>query len=97
MCGGRGNRQVDDRNWRPGWPRYVRLMAVAYVASFVVGLVGFLLLGGLAAAMIAGEGFRPEVVAVLAAAIACPTLCFAYRRWCRAWGRRRWPDGKPDR
>jgi hypothetical protein len=58
--------------------------------------LGFLVLGGVAAFIIARKGLTSSGLALLAAAWACPAACAAFRWWFREWGRRRWPDGKPD-
>ena len=78
-------------------PWYVRWLAVAYVLSRVAGPVGFLALGGVAAALAARHGRTLDwgVGAAVAAAWDCPAGCAAFRRWFRRWGRRRWPAAGP--
>ena len=79
------------------WPWYVRWLAVAYVLSYFVGTVGFLVLGVVAAVLIARHpSLDSEVVVTVAAACACPAACAGFRRWFRSFGQRRWPAAKPD-
>ena len=78
------------------WPWYVRWLAVAYVLSYFVGTVGFLVLGVVAAVLIARHPrLDSGVVVTVAAACACPAACAAFRWWFRSWGQRRWPAAKP--
>jgi cytochrome bd-type quinol oxidase subunit 1 len=75
------------------FPRYVRLLAVAYVLSLMVGPVGFFILS-IAAAFLWYQrdlSFDGLVLGLWATALACPLLCATYRWWFRSWGRRRWP------
>ena len=79
------------------WPLYVRWLAVAYVLSYFAGIVGFLVLGVVAAVLIARHPrLDSGVVVTVAAACACPAACAGFRRWFRSWGQRRWPAAKPD-
>jgi hypothetical protein len=79
------------------WPWYVRWLAVAYVLSYLVGIVTFLVLGVMAAVLAARQpGPDSGVVVTVAAAFACPAACAAFRWWFRSWGQRRWPTAKPD-
>jgi hypothetical protein len=76
----------------PPWPRYVRVLAVAYVLSYAVQWAALLLLTG-AAALLYGLG-RPLDGLVLGlglGGVACAALCAGFRRWFLRWGRRRWP------
>lgn len=79
------------------WPWYVRWLAVAYVLSYLVGVVGFLVLSVTAAVLFARN---PRLdywgVFTVTTALACPAAGAAFRWWFRSWGRRRWPNPKPD-
>jgi hypothetical protein len=83
---------------RVAWPWYVRWRAVAYVLSRIAGPVGFLVLGGVAAALAARHGLTPDwgVGAAVAAALAWPAGCAAFRWRFRRWGQRRWPAAEPN-
>lgn len=80
---------------QPDYPRYVRLLAVAYVLSYAVQFAGFLVLCVAATVLYFRRGgFDAEVVGGYAAALACPVVGGAFRAWFRSFGRRNWPD--PD-
>ena len=81
---------------QPQFPRYVRVMAVAHVLSIVVGPVAFVVLASIGVFRWSRQGFVDDTAAkLLIAAVGCPLLCAAYRRWFEHWGRTNWPDGKP--
>ncbi|CAN5294351.1 hypothetical protein BH10PLA2_BH10PLA2_11110 [soil metagenome] len=82
--------EIDSRP--QAWPRYVRVLAVAYVLSRFVGPVGFFLLGGVTAFAIARHGPGVEGAVVAAAALMCPAGCAIFRWWFRRWGQLRWPE-----
>lgn len=79
--------------WVPGYPWWVRGLAVLHVLSHVLGPVGFVVL--MAAACILSVRRRTvddTVLALGALALACPPVCMIYRGWLERWGRRHWPN-----
>lgn len=87
----------DALNDPPKFPLYVRVLAVAHVLSLVIGPVGFVMVGVMAGLFWRQRGFVDHnVVVLLIVAVNCPFLCAAYRHWFEKWGRKNWPDGKPN-
>ena len=81
---------------QPRFPRYVRVLAVAYVLSFAVQPIGFLLLTGTATFL---YGRRREIDGwVLGLGLGggvLMVLCSVFRWWFPRWGRKHWPpDGR---
>jgi hypothetical protein len=77
------------------WPRYVRMLAVCYVLSYVLQPLAFLGLIGTALWLYTlGHALDGLWLGVGAGAIIVVLLCSAYRRWFVAWGRRNYPEGK---
>lgn len=82
---------------RPQFPLYVRVLAVIYVLSHVLGPAGFFLLAGFGCFLYARRGaVDNQVIELWVAGAACPGAGALFRRWFRSWGRMNWPDGKPD-
>jgi uncharacterized membrane protein YbhN (UPF0104 family) len=81
------------RDSPPKFPLAVRILAVAYVVSWIVGPVGFFLLSGVGSFL--WERRRQVdglVLSLWLGGVLCLSLCAAFRWWFRRWGRRRWPD-----
>jgi hypothetical protein len=81
----------------PTWPLYVRVLAVSFVLSYAVQWIAFLGLTG-AAALLYGLRHRLDglVLGLGLGGVACVILCGAFRRWFVRWGRRNYPEGKPE-
>jgi amino acid transporter len=80
---------------RPGerkYPLFVRVLAVVYVLTLGVQIIGFLILAGIGAVLF---GMRRQVDGWVAgfalAGIACFVLCAAYRWWYPYWWEKRYP------
>jgi hypothetical protein len=87
----------DELNDPPKFPLYVRVLAVAHVLSLAIGPIGFVVLGAIAVIHWQRQRVVDQyVVVLLLIAVNCPFLCAAYRRWFENWGRKNWPDGKPN-
>jgi nitric oxide reductase large subunit len=77
------------------WPKYVRVLAVCYVLSYVLQPVAFLgLTGTVVLLYYLGHPVDGLLLGVGAGAIIVVPLCSAFRRWFVAWGRRNYPKGK---
>jgi cytochrome bd-type quinol oxidase subunit 1 len=76
------------------FPRYVRLLAVVYVLSRIIGPLGFLILSLVAGFLWYQRDLSLDglVLGLWLAALACPLLCAAFRWWFTRWGRRHWSD-----
>src|SRR3954451_5067005 len=77
------------------WPRYVRVLAVCYVCSYLVQWLAFLGLTGTAALLV---GLRHPldglVLGLGLSGIAGFLLCGLFRRWFVRGGRRNYPQGQ---
>lgn len=77
----------------PDFPRYVRILAVAYVLSNAVGFVGFVVLMISAGIMfLTHGGFNAWVIGLTIAALSSPLSCAIFRWWFKRWGERHWPS-----
>src|SRR5262245_36797843 len=89
-----GDAMIDEGK-NPGsrqYPRYVRILAVAYVLSLAVGPVGFFVLLSVAAFLKVRYGtVDAKVLGFALGAVGCPVFCAMFRTWFRNWGRRNWP------
>jgi hypothetical protein len=76
---------------------YVRVLAVFHVLSYAVQWIGFLGLAG-AAAILYARGQRLDALSLGLGlgGFLCVILCGAFRRWFVRWGRRNYPEGKPE-
>ncbi|HVS40192.1 MAG TPA: hypothetical protein VMS17_31835 [Gemmataceae bacterium] len=81
----------DQRGAPVRWPLCVRILAVCYVLSLAVQMVGFLLVG--AAAFLYGRRRDIDgwVLGLVLAGSATIVACTAFRFWFRRWGRTHYP------
>jgi hypothetical protein len=81
----------------PAWPLYVRVLAVSYVLSYLVQPVAFFGLAGAAVVLYClGHPLDGLVVGLGVGGVLAFLLCEAFRRWFVRWGKRRYPNGKPE-
>ncbi len=79
--------------WVPGYPWWVRMLAVLHVLSHVFGPVGFFVLMAVAGFLsVRRRGVHETVIGVGTLALACPVFGAIYRGWFERFGRRHWPD-----
>lgn len=78
------------------WPLYVRVLAVMHVLSIPIGFIGWILLSFRAGWLGAQRQFDIQFWTAALAGFGWMGACARYRRWFENYGRRRWPDGKPD-
>jgi hypothetical protein len=82
-----------DADRAPDFPRYVRILAVAYVLSNAVGFVGFVVLMICAGILfMVHGGFDAWVIGLIIAALSSPLSCAIFRWWFKRWGARNWPS-----
>jgi hypothetical protein len=87
----------DEDDPPPQFPLYVRVLAVLYVLSPIFGFGGLFLFGGIGLVLLQIRGAIDEtIVEFFVAGVGCPVITSAFRRWFPAWGRKNWPEGKPD-
>jgi len=90
-------RETSSQGEEARWPFYVRALAVLYVLSYAVQWIAFLGATGTAAILYArGHRLDGLVVGLGLGGIMCVILCGAFRRWFVRWGRRNYPEGKPE-
>jgi Ni/Fe-hydrogenase subunit HybB-like protein len=94
--------QQDDRDTNGGdrqqvWPLYVRVLAVCCVLSYALQPVAFIGLTGTAVVLYGlGRPVDGLLVGLGAGGIVVVVLCGVFRRWFTAWGRRNYPEQKPE-
>jgi hypothetical protein len=89
--------RAPDGGQPPRWPLYVRVLAVSHVLSYALQPVAFIGLTGTAFLLYClGRPLDGLVLGLGVGGIACVLLCSAFRRWFVAWGRRNYPEGKPE-
>ena len=79
------------------WPLYVRVLAVSYVLSYAVQWLAVLGFTGTAAVLF---GMRRQLdgptIGLGLGGVVSFMLCGGFRSWFVRWGRRNYPDGKPE-
>jgi hypothetical protein len=80
--------------WVPGYPWWVRAMAVLHVLSLVLAPALFYVFAIAAGVMVMVRRGQIDryVIALAWIGLACPALGFIYRGWFERWGRRNYPE-----
>jgi hypothetical protein len=90
-------RETSGQGQESRWPLYVRALAIFHVLSYAVQWIAFLGAAGTAAILYArGHRLDGLVLGLGIGGIMCVILCSAFRRWFVRWGRRNYPEGKPE-
>lgn len=79
--------------WVPGYPWWVRGLAVLHVLSLVLAPAAFFLFAIAAGVLVLRRGrIDEDVIALAGIGIACPAVGIIYRGWFERWGRRNYPE-----
>ena len=82
-----------ETEWVPGYPWWVRALAVLHVLSLVLAPAVFFVFAAAATILMMRRGqIDRDVIALAGAGIACPAVGLIYRGWFERWGRRNYPE-----